>query len=188
MAATPHTDSVVAPTLPDALVVALPRDEVVARLDALARRGKLPECTLNRGNIVFSVQAYGAPFDSVLEGIARPGIQPLRIDLRLRMLPKLPLIFALVILLTIWPGVWLTDSMLRTYFGTWYDFQTWMWYLPLTIIPLPWTLRGMVRRSRLAARLSAAEILADITPALGASTYSAQPKTDSVVGVPNPTT
>ncbi|MBI1190926.1 MAG: hypothetical protein GC200_09635 [Tepidisphaera sp.] len=187
MAPHAHTESVAAPALPEALVVALPREEVVARLDGLARRGKLPECTLDRGEVLFSVHAYGAPFDSVLEGVTRSGGQPLRIDLRLRMLPKLPVIFALIILLTIWPGVWLTDSMLRTYFS-WYDFQTWMWYLPVTIIPLPWTLRGMVRRSRLAAQICAAELLADITPALGASVYSAQPKTDSVVGVPNPTT
>lgn len=173
--------------LPDGLVVSLPREEVFARLEALARRGKLPEFSPGKERVLFSVHAYGAPFDHRLEGVARQVGPSLRISLRLRMLPKLPAIFGILTLLSIWPGVWLTDSMLRTYFNT-YDYQTWMWYLPLSIVPLPWALRAMFRRSRAAAFASARESLAIIIPALGASVYSASPKTASVVGSLDPST
>ncbi|MFA6044299.1 MAG: hypothetical protein WC718_04895 [Phycisphaerales bacterium] len=187
MDARPQSDSVAAAPLPEALVVTISRDEVVSRLETLARRGKLPDYHTGVGDQVFSIQAYGAPFDHHLEGFARQVGPALRITLRLRMLPKLPIIFALVAIATIWPGVWLTDSMLKTYLS-WYDFQTWMWYLPLSILPLPWAARGMLRRSRESALASARETLAIIAPALGASVQSPQPKTDSVVGVLDPTT
>lgn len=187
MEARAQTDAVAAPALPEGLVVSLSREDVVSRLETLSRRGKLPEFETGRGEVLFSVQAHGSPFDHRLEAFARPRGDVLHIELRLRMLPRLPLIFGLVTALTVWPGVWLTDSMLRTYFS-WYDFRTWMWYLPLSILPLPWAIRGMLRRSREAALESARETVAIIVPALGASVTSPDPKPDSVVGVLDPTT
>lgn len=187
MDARTQSDSVSATPLPEALVVTLSRDEVVSTLENLARRGKLPEYRTHSGDMLFSIQAYGAPFDHHLEGFAGQVGPTLRITLRLRMLPTLPLIFAMVAIATIWPGVWLTDSMLRTYFS-WYDFQTWMWYLPVSILPLPWAVRGMVRKSREAAQASARETLAIIIPALGASVHVPEPKSGRVVRVLDPTT
>jgi hypothetical protein len=73
------------------------------------------------------------------------------------MLPKLPVIFGLLILFTIWPGVWLTHSMLRAYFSfyTYPEWITWAWYIPFTVLPLPWMLARMIRQSRAAAYASA---------------------------------
>jgi hypothetical protein len=42
--------------------------------------------------------------------------------------------------LTVYPGVLLTDSLLATYF-LWYPRSIWFtcaWYLPITVLPVPW--------------------------------------------------
>jgi hypothetical protein len=40
---------------------------------------------------------------------------------------------------SIWPGVWFTDSMLSTYFD-WYPRSQWFtyaWYIPLSLLGIP---------------------------------------------------
>lgn len=79
---------------------------------------------------------------------------------------RMPWIYALLLIATVWPGVWVTDSMLKTYFS-WYTIPTWWWYLPLSVIPLPWMWRSFMHKSRAAADASAREVITDIAAAVG---------------------
>ncbi len=157
------------PPLP-ALSTPLDASAILAQLDALARRGKLAgfePASASAGHL-FSIEAPGAPFDHALlvGGQSRDGVTTL--TAQLRMLPKLPAIFALLLAFSVWPGVWLTHSMLRAYFSfyTFEEWVTWAWYIPLTVLPLPWMLARMVRRSREAAYASALESLELLRKAL----------------------
>lgn len=133
-----------------------------------ARRGKLAEFReqdtgKNQGD--FSIEAAANPFDHQLIGTFDSNGGSTTIKLRLERLKMMPMVFALVLIVTVWPGVWLTDSMLVTYFG-WYSrwtqsmpWLTYAWYLPLSVLPLPWVWRGIVLKSRAEAMESAKEMV-----------------------------
>jgi hypothetical protein len=149
----------------------LPPVAVVARLDALARRGKLAGFEPGRGEELFSVLAFGNPFDHRLSAAADVNGSVTSLKFSLCVTRRMPAIFALILIVTIWPGVWLTHSMLVTYFS-WYALtfvQTCMWYLPLTVLPIPWFWPRMMRKSAAAARTSAAEQIEVIAAAVGAT-------------------
>lgn len=51
----------------------------------------------------------------------------------------IPIVVIVVLVFTLWPGVWLTDSILSTWFG-WYRLGIWWtsaWYIPLTLLAVP---------------------------------------------------
>lgn len=153
----------------------LPPAAALERLDALALRGKLPGFVRDHGNNGFRVEVFAEPFDRVMIGRAEPapdGSTLLR--LRLRTSWKMPLLFLVVTLLTIWPGVWLMDSMLRTYFPG-YSMTTWLWYIPVTVLPLPWVVRGVVRKSQRLGHESAKEQIARITEAVSGTLVTGEP-------------
>jgi len=152
-----------AATPPPALATPLDAAEVLRRLEALSRRGKLPGFEPGRDGALFTTAAFGEPFDHRLEARAEAGT----LRYSLRMLPKLPAIYAALIAFSIWPGVWLTDSMIRAYFDS-YDFPTWIWYMPITVLPLPPMVLRMLRRSRAAASEHAAELAQRIAAELRA--------------------
>ncbi|MDX2132706.1 MAG: hypothetical protein SFY69_11715 [Planctomycetota bacterium] len=152
---------------PPPLLVPQTPQEVVARLDERARRGKMAEFRAGPPPGLFSVTTAGQPFDYLLSAQGEASPEGTRLAFSLKVLPRTPLIFAAVLVFTIWPGVWLTDSMLRSYW-TGYDYATWMWYLPVTVLPLPWACVRLWKRSRRAAESHALEIIADIRAALGA--------------------
>lgn len=159
-----------------ALVVTLTDDVILARAEQLARRGKLPGFERAGEGWLFRTAAFGAPFDYTL--LARtasegPG-RVMRFELRLRL--RAPLIAFVVTVLTIWPGVWLTDSMLRTYFSG-YDYRTWMWYLPLSVLPLPWYFPRALRKSREAAVDHAMELVERLRVAFGEAGAADRAKT-----------
>jgi hypothetical protein len=141
-----------------ALATPLGRDEILRRLDAAARRGKLAGFAARSGADLFEVVAFSAPFEHVL--VARPtGGTPARLTFRPRMLQKMPLIFAVVLVLTLWPGLPLTHSMLVTYFSwyRWSEAITAAWYVPLTVLPVFWWLPRGIRKSRTEANVAAKE-------------------------------
>ncbi|MCA9279562.1 MAG: hypothetical protein H6815_00970 [Phycisphaeraceae bacterium] len=135
--------------------------DVVERLSALSRRGKLAGYKQG-GRGLFECDAFGQPFDSSLIG-SRASENTIGFSLKMK--PTLPLIFWVLMVLSIWPGVWLTDSMLRTWFG-WYDFNTYLWYLPLTILPLPWIYKKTMPQSRNASIAEAHTIIDRISTTL----------------------
>jgi len=151
---------------------ALSPPEVLVRLDAASRRGRLAGYVA-RGASEIEVTAFGEPFDHDLRGAlhsvpSEAGGSPgtgTTIRCHLRMRPKVPALFVLIIGVSVWPGVWLTHSMLVTYFS-WYTIQTWWWYIPLTVVPLFWMVPRMVKKSRAAVRASALEQIEKIRDAV----------------------
>jgi hypothetical protein len=142
--------------------------EVLERLDRMSRRGKLPGFTSQAGGGIvplFSVEAHGSPFDGDLSAHYRaagegPG-GDLEFDLQMRW--RLPALFAAALLATIWPGVYFTDELIAQHLpGLWRPWVTYWWYLPLTIIPLPWVWAKLMRRSRHVVQTSARETIEKI--------------------------
>jgi len=135
--------------------------EIVSILEALAKKGKLPGFEPNGVPGLFRVDAFGMPsdYDLVAEAVGDSAGTQLRFKLVSQR--KFHLIMAISIVLTIWPGMWMTDSMLRTWFRS-YDFATWIWYVPLMILPLPWLWYSATRKSRIAAAAHAVEQLTTI--------------------------
>lgn len=133
------------------VVCDLSPEVVMTRLDVAARRGRMPGFRVGPSPSLFTVAAFGTPFDGELRVMAEPGASgsggPTSLRFISRMQRRGPGIFLLLCAITIWPGVWLTDSMLKSYFTS-YHYQTWMWYLPFTIGPLPWVWRRSMRKSR----------------------------------------
>jgi hypothetical protein len=141
------------------LTVAMSREEVVRRLDAAARRGKLAGFENHASEYLFEVEAYSLPFDHRLLAHAEETGDRTRLTFRMQMTRKAPIIFAISMILTLWPGLPLTHSMLLTYFA-WYHYServTAAWYLPVFVLPLLWWVPRMIRKSRAAAAESAKE-------------------------------
>lgn len=169
-------------TLPEQLVpvstplpdvrVALSPQAINERLLSIAKKGELAGYSPGGpSGAMFTADAFGKPFDRTLVAHSRPDGGETVLVFTSRLRPRVPVIFAVTIVLTIWPGVWLTDSMLGIYFG-WYRLsfaQTCLWYLPLTVLPLPWAMLKMWRTSQAVAHDSAHRAIAKIAKALGAA-------------------
>lgn len=141
--------------------------EIAPRLETAARRGKFAGFRHGQDAVAFRVHDFGGPFESVLSARADGaggGGTTLAFTLSLR--TGLAWVYFATLILTVWPGVWLTDSMLRTYF-TGYNYQTWMWYIPLTAPFVPWAMWTAIRRSRARGRVAAEPIFDSIAAALG---------------------
>ena len=116
-----------------------------------------------------TVAAHGAPFDSEMLVHHESG----RVIFELRMLAMMPRIFALLLVITVWPGLPLTEGFLGSF--TWYsDFEastgikTWYWYLPLTILPIPFVWKSSMAKSRQSAQQSAVETIDSLRKVLEA--------------------
>lgn len=118
----------------------------MAKLSKIADRGRLPGFVPSIAPVpeqdgakpaaAFRAVAFGAPYDEELLGSVFPVGSGSEVRFRMRRLRKVPVIMAVVLILTVWPGMPLTDSMLRVYFN-WYKIETWWWYIPLTVLSLP---------------------------------------------------
>lgn len=141
---------------------------VIERLEATARRGQLPgfEPASHTNESAFVISDFGHPFESRLLGSIWADGSGCRIGFRSNLKTRLIWVFAAILVLTVWPGVWLTDSMLRTYFSS-YTIQTWWWYLPLTVPFVPLSLRSAIRRSRASAAIEALGLIEKVATALG---------------------
>ena len=145
----------------------LSSDEIRARLHTLSKRGKLPGFEKNPSDAICAVAAHGAPFDSRLLLAIKDG--QLRFECRL--LPMMPRIFAILLIVAVWPGLPLTDTFLSSF--DWYNamlssigIKTWHWYLPLTVLPTPFAFRGALMKSRSSAQESAMEQIEKIRSVL----------------------
>lgn len=156
--------------------------EIVARLDALARRGKLPgfQRTPNQPTL-FEMTDFGTPFESVLAATATPSAVGTDLAFQSRMKRGTLWVFNIALIVSVWPGVWLTDSMIRTYFPS-YPLSfggTCAWYLPLTILPAPLALLSALRRSRTTAHAEALSLITSIANAIHAADSIAPPAPDT---------
>lgn len=154
--------------------------QIVERLDKASRRGKLAGFRRSDNpTSAFHIEVFGKYFDRRLLVEMSPAASgttdaaapstTLRFDNRVK--PLRVWIFWLFILISIWPGVSLTDSILATYFS-WYPREFWFtcaWYLPLTILPVPWMWLTAWRQSARVADSEARESIGKIAGHLGAS-------------------
>ncbi len=130
----------------------------MGRLDTAARRGKLPGFSSGAGiggETTFTISDFGSPFESLVACRTLQADLGSRVEIGSpRLKPLLPWVFGLILGLSVWPGSWLTDSMLRSY-SDWYGAQAWWityaWYLPLTVPFCPMAMLSAVRKSRAAA-------------------------------------
>lgn len=145
--------------------------QVLERLERLARDGKLAGFRV-LGARSFEVSAFGEPFDRRLVATLAQDGPRTRLNLKAPLVARMPVIYALIIAVSIWPGVWLTHSMLSTYwnwYGRWPEWVTWAWYMPLTVVPLFFMLPKMMRKSERACYEHAMEQVGKITEAVSGS-------------------
>jgi len=163
---------------PPELLSPLDPSTVMERLGALAKRGKLPgfedrsEAELvSHSNVhAFRVLIFGNPYDRELLGTITPEGEGSKLEFESRLLRKFPTIVIVVMVLALWPGVWLTDSMLATYFS-WYPNNFWItaaWYLPLTLLCIP-VLWKQFKKSEAGCAAETSELLKKIATAISAS-------------------
>lgn len=150
--------------------------EIVAKLDAAARRGKLPgfrkpDASNVGSDVLFVITDFGTPFESILEARATPSASGSVLGFAPKLKPTMPWIFIASLALSIWPGVWLTDSMIRTYFPsyTWSFWGTCAWYLPLTILPTPFAISSAFKKSRASAHTEALALIDSIRSVIAAA-------------------
>ncbi len=143
----------------------LPDDEVRERLEAVARRGKLAGYEAKTGDTLFTIRDFGQPFESELRA-SRTGDT---ITHTVRLLPKTPTIFIIVLVLTVWPGVWISESFMKTYFpNTLATTYLWWWYILLSAPFVPFAIRSSLKKSRASAHAEAQTIIAGIEKHLDA--------------------
>lgn len=123
-------------------------ESIFAALDKLSLKGKLPgyEQIDERR---FKVALFGDPFDRDLIATITPderGGSVLTFNTKLH--AKAPILLIVSIVVSIWPGVVLMDSLIPASWGWW---PTWWWYLPLVIVPLPIFLPRIWKKSERSA-------------------------------------
>lgn len=153
------------------VVTPLEKDQIISRLEAASKRGKLagwqsPSRRTPPAGAAFALKDFGHPFESIL--LARASAEPqggTRLAFSIKLQRTLPIVYWAVMVASVWPGCWLTDSMLRTYF-TGYDYNTYLWYLPLTAPFVPWTMWSLHRKSSRSAREEARDLIRKVESAL----------------------
>jgi hypothetical protein len=134
-------------------------DQVRDRLDAAARRGRLPGLNLETPCGAFEIRDFGHPFESsLIASIENSGEKGVRITFDTKVRPLVPWIFAVALVLSIWPGIYLVDSMLHHTFS-WYNIPTWWWYLPLSVPTSPWAFASAMKKSRHSATADARQLI-----------------------------
>lgn len=157
---------------PDALPVIrspLGVDAVLERLRTASKRGRLAGFSAPARAVPladFQVNAFGTPFEADLIGripsdapTDNPSTGPSTIRFELRPRRKGLWLFAAGLVLSVWPGVLIVDSMIP---GEWGWPTTWWWYIPLTALPIPWALRAVWRKTITTTTASAREMIEKI--------------------------
>lgn len=131
---------------------------VLERLATASRRGRLAgfENHAEPNGVLFSVAAFGQPFDGVLNARGEAGAGGTTLRFEERVLRRNPAIFVLALAFTVWPGVYFMDQLMIQFLpGVRDAVPTAWWYLPITVVPIPWLWRTVMRRTRAAVRASA---------------------------------
>lgn len=149
---------------------ARPAAEVSEEARRLSKRGKLPGFEAGGlPGVLFKFAAFGAPIDYQISAVASDAPGGTRVAFHAAATKKVPLTFAVITLISIWPGAPITDSLIRSYFTS-YDYPTWVtwaWYFPLTVLPLPFMLVRMFRNSKRSAFEHCAESIEILRAAVG---------------------
>lgn len=157
----------------DTITTSMDSERVLAAVRKLSKRGKLPGFETECPGL-FRVAAFATPFDHHLVCHTATGDIGTELRFVLERLKRVPIIFALVLAFTVWPGVVLTDSLLVTWFGfysRWSSDMWWLtyaWYIPLTAGPIPWMWHAWAKKSRASAQEHAREQIDKIKAAVEA--------------------
>jgi len=119
----------------------------------------------------FKVALFGEPFDRDLIASIESADAGSIITFTTKLHAKAPMTLLISVLLSIWPGVMLTDALIPSSWGWW---PTWTWYLPMAILPLPYFLPRMWKKSRAASESHLREQLERIATASDANTSQEQ--------------
>jgi len=131
---------------------------IVSRLDTASRRGRMAGFEKGSGGTLFGVETFGAFYDGMLSARGESDGAGTALRLSHRLKPKMPLIFTVIMIATVWPGVWLTDSFLANFEFARNWIPTWWWYLPLSIVSAVWALWEAQRRNEKVIAVSIAEM------------------------------
>jgi len=150
-------------------------EQICGALERLSKKGELPGFVAGGDGGLFSVDAQGTPFDRRFVCDAGESDGSTHLAWRLETPRKWIVGIWAVLVLTVWPGLPITDSLLQTYFpgsyGVWTSgwFKTWMWYLPMTVLPIPWFWKSTMAKVRSSTLAHAIETREKIRVAIGAS-------------------
>lgn len=147
---------------------------IVERLAKRAKLGKLagfraaaPEAGGGAARR-FTMPAGAGIYDHLLTVRVTPEGEGSRLTFALAMQRRVPTIAAAILVFSLVPGLWLTDSMLSSY-SDWYsaNVETWWWYLPMFLLTLPVMWKQLVV-SKASAREEAGQIAVALRKELGA--------------------
>lgn len=133
----------------------------------MSKRGKLPGYQGDVDEGIAEIAAHGIPFDSKLILTHTDN----RLTFEPKLLKMMPAIFGILLIISIWPGLPLTDVFLKSF--EWYErfvaqtgVKTWYWYLPLTILPAPFAWKSAIKKSKRTAMESLLESVVKIRKTL----------------------
>lgn len=159
--------------------VPLTPEAIVDRCTHAAKRGRLPGFHPRSGpdGPLFRLECPGSPFEGWLEVFAAADPSPTAdpgtsLSFRTRLKPLWVWGFAVALVLSIWPGVVLTESLVASVIPGSFWRWTWYWYLPLTVpfAPLAWwqavkmSRAGVEAEAAIAIDKLASELTATPTP------------------------
>ena len=112
---------------------------------------------------LFRVCAFGHPFDGVVIAEAVPSEQATRLRFRWRLAARPMIVFAVVLVLSVWPGSYFMDQAMIQFFpGARESVATWKWYIPFAIVSGVWAWAAVVRRTRRSVAESAHQLVGRI--------------------------
>ena len=153
----------------------------------MSRRGRLPGFRRTVGG--FAVAAHGNPFDKILHLKAESEDGGVSFVPELSLDRRMPTVTLLIFIVTVWPGVMLTDSFLYGHFQFYMDWinnglETWWWYVPLTVVSLVWAWLSAMKKSDSTAGQSAREAMEKIAAELDGSLTPAGQSSETAEAVP----
>jgi hypothetical protein len=152
-----------------ALVVPMEPGAMLDQLEREARKGRLAGFERLSGEFGFEVEAFAVPFTGVMRArVEREGERTV-LRFETRMSRTMPLVWLVILVVTIWPGLPLTENLIEAVGPEgWWQYTIW-WYLPLSVISLPLAIWSGLKRSRAMMHASAHTARGDIARALGVS-------------------
>lgn len=149
-------------------------EAIVAACNKAARRGELPgfaplaaagAARLTKatgpgsdGDPLFTAEADSQPFDATIlaTALGAGGAPGTTVRLSVSLNRKMPLIYWIVLIVSVWPGVIVTETAIKMIVPGWRWLweTTWYWYLPLSIVSIPMVLIPSYRKSKASARAS----------------------------------
>lgn len=163
---TPATGSGPLPPLRTELTLAQVRERCLAA----SRRGRLAGYKVGSGDEAFRVECPGTPFEGwlVARAVATGAEGKVTLEFSTVLKPVWTWGFAVALVLSIWPGVVLTEGLVASLIPGSFWQWTWYWYMPLTVPFAPLAQWQAVKLSRVGVRAEAEATIEKLRKELGA--------------------